>query len=252
MRTKRGLRLTDTSSISDANRHTLFSQQGYLVLPGAVPADLVHDARERLSRLTDTARASGDRTSKIYRFQQAAPGIVGRIIDLPSLLQTLTLLLGPNVVMVLNRHNQGSLNDRDDSAIESRPHRDILQPSRGLVTAVVYLDDASERTGATRIIPGSHLWRTVGVPQPDGGGTWLDEHDEFAGMADQALVVPARAGDVLLFNALCFHTVGRNTTDGTRASLVLGFRSVDELAATHDREREVLVAGERLYRGNDR
>ncbi|MBV2156804.1 hypothetical protein [Kitasatospora sp. SUK 42] len=54
------------------------------------------------------------------------------------------MLLGPNVVYVLNRHNQGSVNA--PGTREVRLHRDILQPTRGLLTAVVYFEDAAVET----------------------------------------------------------------------------------------------------------
>ncbi|MFI6116940.1 phytanoyl-CoA dioxygenase family protein [Kitasatospora sp. NPDC051164] len=133
-----------------------------------------------------------------------------------------------------------------------RLHRDILQPTRGLLTALVYLEDATVDTGCTWIIPGSHQAPCVGVPQPGGGGTWLDEHPELAYLGDQAVPVPVPAGGVLLFDATVFHTVGPNACTSTRAGVVLGYRSADELDAHPDPDRQIVVAGEQLYRGNDR
>lgn len=131
-------------------------------------------------------------------------------------------------------------------------HRDILQPSRGLITAAVYLQDSTVDNGATRIVPGSHNLPYVGVPQADGGGTWMAEHREYEGLEEQAVPVPMREGDVLLFNGTLFHGVGYNLSGETRMSITLGYRSVDELDAEPDTMREVLVSGEYTYRGNDR
>lgn len=80
----------------------------------------------------------------------------------------------------------------------------------------------------------------------------MREHDEYAGLEEQAVPVPMLQGDVLLFNAALFHGVGHNTTGESRMSMTFGFRSVDELDANPDTSRQVLVAGEYTYRGNDR
>lgn len=92
----------------------------------------------------------------------------------------------------------------------------------------------------------------VGVPQPDGGGTWIDEHPELADLVEQALPVPAPAGGILLFDGTIFHTACPNTSKSTRTSAVLGYRSADELDARPDPDRQIVVAGTQLYRGNDR
>ncbi|WBP89378.1 hypothetical protein [Kitasatospora cathayae] len=49
-----------------------------------------------------------------------------------------------------------------------------------------------------------------------------------------------------------FHTVGANSGGSTRTSVVLGYRAADELDAHPDPDRQVVVTGTQLYRGNDR
>lgn len=189
---------------------------------------------------------------KMYGLYNRNPKLIHNVITNPLLVHALCELLGPNVVFVKNRHNHMTVNDKQSTgSSETRLHRDVLQPTRGLLTAVVYLERATEDNGCTCILPGSHDLPYVGVPQPDGGGTWMDEHAEYEGLADQALPVPMPGGSVLLFNSLAFHSVGRNLTVWTRASMTLGFRAVDELDYEPDRTREILVAGDYLYRGND-
>ncbi|MFF2548748.1 phytanoyl-CoA dioxygenase family protein [Kitasatospora sp. NPDC058063] len=225
-----------------------FRDLGYLRLPDpGLPRDL-------LVEVAKTVRAHAALLpvgqAKIYRLYQHDRTLMHRLIAHPAILGPLTSLLGPNVVYVLNRHNQGSLNA--SGAHQVRLHRDILQPTRGLLTAIVYFEDATVETGCTWIVPGSHRAPYVGVPQPDGGGTWMDEHPELADLADQSVPVPVPAGGVLLFDGTLFHTVGANTGGTTRASAVLGYRSADELDARPDPDRQIVVAGAQLYRGNDR
>ncbi|MFE4973360.1 phytanoyl-CoA dioxygenase family protein [Kitasatospora sp. NPDC056651] len=239
--------LTEPTALTEQQvRH--FRDLGYLRLPGpGLPRDLLSDVAE-VVRARAARLPAGQ--SKVYRLYQHDRTLMHRLVSHPALTGPLTMLLGPNVVYVLNRHNQGSLNA--PGAQESRLHRDILQPTRGLLTAVVYFDDATVETGCTWIVPGSHRAPYVGVPQPDGGGTWMDEHPELADLAEQAVPVPVPTGGVLLFDGTAFHTVGANSGGSTRTSVVLGYRAADELDARPDPERQVVVAGAHLYRGNDR
>ncbi|MEV6976316.1 phytanoyl-CoA dioxygenase family protein [Kitasatospora sp. NPDC093806] len=225
-----------------------FRDLGYLRLPSpGLPGDLLGEVAELVR--ARTARLPTDQ-AKVYRLYQHDRALMHRLVAHPALTGPLTALLGPNVVYVLNRHNQGSLNSPGAQPV--RLHRDILQPTRGLLTAVVYFEDATVETGCTWIVPGSHRAPYVGVPQPEGGGTWMDEHPELAELADQAVPVPVPAGGVLLFDGTVFHTVGANSGGATRTSVVLGYRAADELDAHPDPDRQVVVAGAQLYRGNDR
>lgn len=188
---------------------------------------------------------------KLYGLYDRNAELIGRTIGNKALAGALTSILGPNVIFVKNRHNHATINNTKGAPAEGM-HRDILQPSRGLVTAAVYLQDSAVENGATRVIPGSHNLPYVGVPQEDGGGTWMAEHEEYEGLEDQAVPVPMSDGDVLLFSGSLFHGVGYNSSGKSRMSITLGFRSADELDAQPDNDRQVVVAGNHIYRGNDR
>lgn len=239
------------SLTAQQTRH--FRDCGYLRVPGVVRDPLLSAlrtlVRDETSWSAPTAVAPGDQP-KLYRLYERDPRLLRELLVSPGLVGPLRSLLGPNVVYLLNRHNQAAVNHPGTAA--PRLHRDILQWSRGLVTAVVYLEESTVANGCTQLVPGSQYLPFVGVPQPDGGGTWMDEHPEFADLLDQALPIPVPAGGVLLFDALAFHTVSANTSDSSRMSLVLGFRSADELDRNPDHSRQILVSGGHLYRGNDR
>jgi ectoine hydroxylase-related dioxygenase (phytanoyl-CoA dioxygenase family) len=190
-------------------------------------------------------------TIKLYGLYGRNPELIGSVIRHPKLVAALWSLLGPNVVFVTNRHNHTTVNDAAGTKDEARLHRDILQPTRGLLTAAVYLEESTLENGCTRILPGSHTLPYVGVPQPDGGGTWMSEHEEYEGLEDQAVPVAMPAGSVLLFTGLAFHGVGLNTSRKTRVSMTLGFRAVDEIDAMPDNYRQIVATGSHLYRGND-
>ncbi len=199
-----------------------------------------------------SSRGSSEPVIKLYGLYDRDPGIVKSLITHPMLVGALQSLVGPNVVFVTNRHNHATVNDSASTKSEARLHRDILQPTRGLLTAVVYLEASTIENGCTHLLPASQNLPFVGVPQADGGGTWMDEHREYDGLLDQAVPMPMPEGSILLFDGLAFHSVGVNQTDKTRMSITLGFRAADELEAHPDPKRHVLIAGEYIYRGNDR
>ncbi len=106
----------------------------------------------------------------------------------------ISAILGPNIVMLRNRHNHATLNRRDD--IPYRLHRDILQWSRPIVTLIIYLESATVDNGCTHVVPGSQFLRFAGMPPDGGGGNWADDHLEYAHLIDQAVPVPMKAGGV--------------------------------------------------------
>jgi ectoine hydroxylase-related dioxygenase (phytanoyl-CoA dioxygenase family) len=186
---------------------------------------------------------------KLYGLYDRNPDLISRLVGHPQILEALSCLLGPNVLFLKNRHNQAAVNRPGEA--EPRLHRDVLQWTRNVVTVVAYLQESAVANGCTYLIPGSQYLPFVGVPQSDGGGTWMDEHDELREMAGQALPIPVQRGGILIFDSLAFHSVGPNTSDTDRTSIVLGYRSVDELEHTSFGDGQLLVSGRRIYRGND-
>ena len=231
-----------------------YRDQGYFRLKGVFDSEQTDEMRQFITAEANKADDVVDLSNpnkKLYGLYDRNPELMSRVIGNQALVGALITLLGPNVVFVKNRHNHATINNRQGAPAEGM-HRDILQPTRGLMTAAVYLQESTVENGATRVIPGSHNLPFVGAPQENGGGTWMAEHEEFAGLEDQAVPVPMSEGDVLLFNGTLFHGVGYNPSGQTRMSMTLGFRSVDELDANPDEARQIVVAGQHIYRGNDR
>lgn len=236
-------------SLSHAQtRH--FSDAGFLCLRDVAPRELVERAKAQLMQDLEQPSGPMNRTAegvayKMYGLLER-DGAYEQIIKLPRLLDALEDLLGADIVYTRNRHNHGSLNRAGENGSVVRLHRDVLRV--GYISAVAYLEDTTIENGATLVVPTSHRWPYA---SDHDGGMWLEhiEQHEYIGLADQAVPVLARAGDVLLFEGLLFHAVADNTSGGTRASLVLGYRAVDELSGVNE-QTECLVRGRDLYRGN--
>lgn len=166
-----------------------------------------------------------------------------------NLVSALNIILGPDIELMTNRHNHARVNFAGDQKVEL--HRDILQATRGIVTAILYLDDSTTENGCTVVLPGSHNY-LPDVPHTDhgGGGTWSTDYpDEFMGVVDQGLPVPVMAGGALIFNSLVFHTVGENHSNMSRMSLAFAYRANDELS-TVDEPKARLISGSRRRVGN--
>lgn len=189
-----------------------------------------------------------DSLNRVYRLNSIFDRntIFRNALTKKELLDILESLVGPNIEFLKNRHNHATINRSQDT--HYRLHRDILQWSRGLVSVIVYLDDASVDSGATHIIPTSQYLPYVGTP--NNGGTWMDEHHIFATLLKQSVQVEVQKGGVLIFDSLAFHSVGQNKGVDTRMSMVAGFTSVDELYPIADNSLREIVRGERLYRGS--
>lgn len=247
------MRNIDTGTLThEQARH--YRNQGYFRLGDVFDADETAEMRDfvafEASKEKEQPAPPAGRTAKMYRLYQRNPELMHRVISHPRLVGPLKSLLGPNVVFLTNRHNHAAANTEQGAPAEGL-HRDILQPTRSILTATIYLEDATIDNGATRIVPGSHDLPYVGVPEVTGGGVWMNQHEEYAGLEEQALPIPMKAGGVLLFSSLVFHGVGGNLSGGSRASMTLAYRAVDELDAQPDTLRQILVSGEQTYRGND-
>jgi len=217
-----------------------FRNRGYYLAEQVVSAEDVS-----LIAYHATAFLSG--TTKRYKAVEATPSIVD-VITKQKCLEIIKLLCGPNVALTKNRHNHISLNEPGHN--NAGFHRDHGEWSRGLLSAVLYLENADEQNGATRIIPGSHNWYSPGYATSD--GYWLDDgvYADYQSRVVNAVTVPAKSGDVLFFDGMIFHEPGENISGTSRMSLTLGFHAIDQLMSPLP-EQILLVTGKNIYRGND-
>lgn len=235
----------------DTALYSHFRRVGFARSEGRVDDDLIRRMREVILR---------DLNEKRRPFRTDVGGtpirldaILGRdpiflkTLRTPAVTDFLQTILGPNVVILRNRHNHATLNRRGD--IPFRLHRDVLQWSRAIITVIVYLEDATVDNGCTHVVPGSQFERFAGMPPDGGGGNWADDHSEYAHLTNQAVPVPMKAGTVLAIDSLVFHTVGINKTDSSRMSITFAMRSVDELE--REAENYELLCGQWVYKGND-
>ena len=230
-----------------------FRRTGYLKLPNVL-------TKEECNNLTkiifeDIHLKKGpyklDKDGEIYRLDNLydRDEEFKKLINNQKIILPLSSLIGPNFVFCKNRHNHATINTVKHN--RTRLHRDILQWSRSIVTALVYLENSSEKNGCTNIVPSSHLLPFT--KNPNNGGTWMDEHEIFFDLLSQSVPVSMFQGDVLFIDSLMFHATGKNyIEDSQRPIITLGYHSVDELSINMEKDpSKVLVFGNWIYRGND-
>src|SRR5581483_3285576 len=144
----------------------LFDHNGYYLVKQALAADLldnlkatiVQHAEDRIAPIVceDPARPGhgksgdipGSRVLRLSKVLTRDPifGAAARSAKLVAVLQD---LLGPNIDVVLNRHNHVTL--RPPGAAKLEWHRDVANWSRPIISAVFYLEDSTFENGCTWI-----------------------------------------------------------------------------------------------------
>jgi phytanoyl-CoA hydroxylase len=226
----------------------LFRHNGFLILPERLPEASVGRLKETVRRhiRDEIPPVMRDRDGRVIRISDIwnREPIFRETVTCPAVLDPLESLLGPNIELILNRHNHAYLRVAGDGG--DYLHRDVLQWTRSIVTVIFYLEESTVENGCTRVIPGTHL-----LPGITSSRITEDEAMARSGTLEQVVPVPMPVGGMLAIDSLVIHGPGRNQTDGTRMSLTVGYHSADELSDVPNPKR-VLVRGERPYMGNDR
>ncbi|MDD9985398.1 MAG: phytanoyl-CoA dioxygenase family protein [Spirochaetaceae bacterium] len=86
------------------------------------------------------------------------------------------------------------------------------------VTAWVALDDVEVENGCMWMVPGSHRWGTVSLPDPG-----QDLPPSYSGHAVRAEPRPVRAGHVHYHHCLTWHASFPNRSDGPRRAIAIHY-----------------------------
>jgi ectoine hydroxylase-related dioxygenase (phytanoyl-CoA dioxygenase family) len=202
-----------------------FERDGFLVIPGALPPDMLEQLVRVADRLYDEGMR-GQGLSKVnhWELRNCLPSddVFLELLDWPATFPLVVDLLNWNIHLVTSHliMRAPSPPEADEAWKATGWHRDggtssseMQEPHPRLLIKVAYwLSDLSEPgRGAIRFIPGSH--RMVGRPAHP------------PGMADPygAIEMRAKAGDAVLFEQRMWHAVGPNHSDMVRKSLFFGY-----------------------------
>ncbi|MDX2065294.1 MAG: phytanoyl-CoA dioxygenase family protein, partial [Fimbriimonadaceae bacterium] len=87
-----------------------------------------------------------------------------------------------------------------------------------MIAVIFHFDDAPLEKGCLRVMPGTHRSDLEHDPE----GAWHLPHDQYP--VDQALPIPAEAGDAIFFSYRTVHGSGLNTSDEARTTLLVQMR----------------------------
>lgn len=121
----------------------------------------------------------------------------------PTLLAIVSKLLGEYFLLM---SQNGIINRSSDEHYQVTWHRDLnyqhFVSSRPLAVSALYaIDDFNEETGGTRILPASHKAETF--PSHE----YVQKHE---------MLMNAKAGSILVFDAMIYHRTGENRSGRTR------------------------------------
>lgn len=237
----------DSNAGFSANEIKQFERDGFLIARGLAGGDwaarMLQVTREHLERELPPVELEADvhypgspesvdqpGGKTIRRLKQArSRDIVFTewICHLP-LVQRLTQLLGPGVVMPLAHHNCVMTKQPHHSS-DTRWHRDIRYwnfTTPELVSVWLALGNEYPENGGLFVIPGSHKIEFQ-PSQLDGDLFFREDVSENRALLDSAVPVELSAGDVLFFHARTLHSASRNRTNQSKFSAVFTFRSAD-------------------------
>lgn len=189
-------------------------EDGYTIVEGAIESDLVDELATNLRTMEERDRVQparnafeGERTLRIYnllardRVWQRVPvhehvlPIVEGVLDrgcLVSSLSSITILPGETAQPI----------HADDQLIPiTKPHVPTVCNSMWALT------DFTEANGATRLVPGSHLW---------------DHNPDFVNVPESIAAEMPR-GSVLIWHGSLWHGGGANRTDAPRVGIAMNY-----------------------------
>lgn len=264
--------MTMTDERADLRRYT---EDGFVVLRGALSGDEVADLRAETAKICRGERGTVDGIEPAARgesdeaamrryvainFPHKTSAMLREAMRHPVVVDALTRVIGPDVKAM-----QSMLFMKAEGKAGQAWHQDehfIPTRDRSLTGAWIALDDAAVDNGCLWVMPGSHR---PGVLYPD------REHDDprfdcaieaydFPHDDTDAVPVEIEAGSVLLFNGYLLHRSLPNTRPGSfRRALVNHYMSAESLLpwrgplpegmhiGKYDHRDIILVAGRDPY-----
>ena len=238
-----------------------YRRDGVTLLPSLLDASTLGRLHETIDSIVAGAVESGDTSILELEPEEVDGKAVARRIYDPCerhqvfrelcgdtrILDAVECLIGPDISLHHSKLNMKP--SRVGSAVEW--HQDLAyfpHTNDDLVTALVYLDDASIENGCLQVIPALHH-------------AYLDHHDEtgrfsglitdeaFTSQATPARPLPAPAGSVILMHCLLPHSSLPTRSRDGRRTLIFEYRACDALPILYSPRAANTEGKARLLRG---
>ncbi len=215
-----------------AEQLAFYDDNGYLVLPGRIPADMLDRLRTAGEHWMSAGRGmDGVEGGDDYRFADRPSGRVMFRVDYvhdkgepaslellgsPEILGIAESLVGPNFVPT---YEAMVFKDAGDGA-PIHWHQDAVHPRTSRIANVdIYLDASIADAGALRVIPGSHR-QAADICTLEEAHGW-----NIPG----AIEVPLEPGDVLLHDVMIVHGSPPAVGKKLRRTIYYEFRAAEQI-----------------------
>ncbi|GIX06072.1 MAG: hypothetical protein KatS3mg115_0475 [Candidatus Poribacteria bacterium] len=201
-----------------------FEEQGFLIVPNALPPEMVQRLSEAVDRLIAEEKLEAQPQQHTLHLRNCIveDDIFLELLDWPTTFPLVVDILGWNIKLITSHLivRNPVPPDFDRSRVVVGWHRDggtsyreMSEPHPRLFVKVAYwLTDLSEPgRGGLRVLPGSN--RLIGRPAHPPGSP-----DPYG-----ALEIQAKPGDAVIFEQRTWHGVGPNFSKTPRKSLFYGY-----------------------------
>ncbi|XP_056151248.1 L-proline trans-4-hydroxylase [Lampris incognitus] len=206
-----------------ARLQEIYNKQGYLTgLPILSKTELI-EARRAFSELEK--QFSEEYTKYHLHNVHLECEWVMSLAKHPRLLQAVTAILGPDVILAVKANENPQENELPYVAW----HQDMRYWSiaGGPVLSVwLALDDSLKENGALQVIPGSHCSGILPHRQARRPGNMLSVNQEIPGElveAEKAVLCPLLAGQMSIHDGLLVHASDPNTSQRRRCGFVIRY-----------------------------
>lgn len=197
-----------------------FREQGYILVSGLIPREIVDHAVRAISRISDAGpiahkRVDGPELAACYTqsVMVAAAELLGdnTAKQPPERAYAINVLPQPGPWVPFSPHIDGAL-EKDAYPIEPPPFR---------LAAMIYLTAVEHHGGGTLVWPESHRMLEERMAANPGRYKMMTELNKDLSNIDLKPFIEtiANAGDVLFYSHLCVHSGSMNTTDKPRIAL---------------------------------
>jgi ectoine hydroxylase-related dioxygenase (phytanoyl-CoA dioxygenase family) len=245
--------MSDTSAVLTEEDVWYFKTNGFYHVRETLPEDLV----DRLNAATDREVEQMDEPIVWENRENRTPEGVRRLSKIlhrdpvyleaashPIILDALEEILGPDIEILTNKHNHVMVKPGGAYPVPWHSGEQPYNPT--LITALIYMEEATIENGCIRLVPGSHNrpFRKDRRPQK--------QRDDFRDSENyyRSVPIPMQRGGVLLFDDCCFHGSDANRTRHSRRSLTIGYRAHDSHDVLKNDPEKILARGEKTYTGH--
>lgn len=239
-----------------------YRREGYVVLPSFFDGEAIGVVDAVVQKITDEALANGNTAGvmelepeqdgesrqprRILEPFELDQGFRGIATD-DRLLDCIESLVGPDIFVNLSKLNFKPA--RVGSPVEW--HQDLAyypHTNDDLVTALIYLDNATEENGCLQVLP-RHHHHFFEHSLADGRFAGMITEPLDDGRYGRAVPLAAPAGSVILLHPITPHSSRPNRSDRARRTLIFGFRASDAVPIWTNLRVATMESHSKLVRG---